>query len=418
MRFRERAEDVIERRRRDGVDGRAAISIELGMPAAAHRVVEIEGLQPRQRLPGLGSGAFFAAFGLRDPGLRQFRLRPELARRLGDVAVAVALVGEAAASIAVAQQRWHQRRAMPAGRTAGDALEALQQPGPLGEVPGFDPCGEDVGPVVLVVLAKGCRAAVKQVGGEQAEELAGALLEHRLAGGVEQGDHRLEQVHLRVLPPWRLRRQLLDEAAMGRAQLAIEEQEAAVDLGADLRVAGQPQQGRLRQQHEGEVVGIALGIQHAAVGGGQMRKAVLGVGAAQLQELLQPVQRDLPGVRVPVELGRLGIAVDLPRLHEGPARGVAVGRSVRAKPLDEAAMGGIPARRRPKGQGLFGHPGAEGGDGVVVCLRVHGGIFRAGVGAAPAVSGPRSLHAVSARNGLALILRQKPAYCAVSSPRQ
>ena len=111
---------------------------------------------------------------------------------------------------------------------------------PLGLMAGLDADRLDLRPVLFKILAEHLLLLVVEIGEEQAEEIAGAVLEHRFMGCIEGRDHRLEQMHLRVLPARQRRRQSLQEAAMRRAQLRIEERQQRVDLGANLRVALEP----------------------------------------------------------------------------------------------------------------------------------------------------------------------------------
>src|SRR5205807_6196639 len=57
---------------------------------------------------------------------------------------------------------------------------------------------------------------VVEVGEKQGEELTGAVLEDRVMRRVERRDHRLEQMHLRILPPRHRRRPSLLETAIDR----------------------------------------------------------------------------------------------------------------------------------------------------------------------------------------------------------
>ena len=138
---------------------------------------------------------------------------------------------------------------------------------------------------------------------------------------VERRDHRFEQMHVRILPPRQRHRQSFVNAAVRRAQLRVDEMAQRVDLGADLRVAIEPVDGGQRQQHEGVVVGIAQRIQHGAIRLQRVDEAGFAVGGFRLgQEVLQPLQRDRAAVGIPAHLRRLGVAIDLARLHENPAR--------------------------------------------------------------------------------------------------
>ncbi|MEY9615011.1 hypothetical protein ABIF21_007885 [Bradyrhizobium elkanii] len=140
---------------------------------------------------------------------------------------------------------------------------------------------------------------------------------------------------------------------MGRAQLGVEERQQRVDLGADLGVLVEAVDGREREQHEGMAVGVAQRIVHAALCGQAVDEARPAVRRPGLgQQVVQPLQRDRTSFRIPAELGRLGVAIDLARLHHDPARGGVIGCPVLVQPVDKAAGGAVPARGRPQRQGL------------------------------------------------------------------
>ena len=186
---------------------------------------------------------------------------------------------------------------------------------------GLDADGLDLRPILLEILAKHLPLLVVEVGQKQAKKFAGPVLEHRVVRRVERRDHRFEQMHVRILPPRHRHRQSFVNAAVRRAQLRFEEMAQRVDLGANLRVAIEPIDGCKRQQHERVVVGIAQRIQHRAVRLQRVDKAGLAVGGFRLgQKVLQPLQRDRAAVGIPAHLRRLGVAIDLARLHENPPR--------------------------------------------------------------------------------------------------
>ena len=173
---------------------------------------------------------------------------------------------------------------------------------------------------------------------------------------VERRDHRFEQMHLRILPPRHRHRQSFVNAAMRRAQLRVDEMAQRVDLGADLRVAIEPIDGCKSQQHERVIVGIAQRIQHRAVRLQRVHKAGLAVGGFRLgQKVIQPLQRDRAAVRIPAHLRRLGVAIDLARLHANPPRRQAIGAAVAIEPIDKAARLVVPAFGRPQRQAVVDH---------------------------------------------------------------
>jgi hypothetical protein len=163
-------------------------------------------------------------------------------------------------------------------------------------------------------------------------------------------------MHLRVLPPRQRDRQSFVHAAMGRAQLRIDEMAQRVDLGANLRVTIERVDARQRQQHEGVVVGIAQRIQHGAIRGQGVDKARPAVrGFRFRQKMIQALQRNRAAVGIPAHLRRLGVAIDLARLHKHPARRQAVRAAVRIEPIDKAARYVVPAFGRPQRQALLDH---------------------------------------------------------------
>src|SRR5262249_60388127 len=94
---------------------------------------------------------------------------------------------------------------------------------PFGRMPGLANYGLDLRPSLLEILAERLPLLVIEIGDEQAVEVAGALLEDEIMRSVEQRDHRLEQMHLRILPARQRRRESLREAAMRRAQPGVDE---------------------------------------------------------------------------------------------------------------------------------------------------------------------------------------------------
>src|SRR5436190_21787140 len=144
---------MLKRGRRDGGDQRVAVAIELVVPATRDGMAEIMPLEPRQRRARFIRGPRLARFGLRDPRLGDFSLRPQPARMPPDVTSGIALIHKAAGRrVAIAQGRRQQFTAVAPRRTTGDALKALQQPSPFRLMPGLDTDGLDLRPVLLKVL--------------------------------------------------------------------------------------------------------------------------------------------------------------------------------------------------------------------------------------------------------------------------
>ena len=151
--LRYRADNMIERRRRDRRDQRIAVAIELVVPAARHRMAKVMPFKARQRRAGFVGGADLACLGLRDPRLGHFGLRPKPPCVPPDAALGAALVDQAAGRlVAVAQRRRQQFAAMSSRGAAGDAFKSLQQPDPFRLVSGFDADRFDLRPVVLEIF--------------------------------------------------------------------------------------------------------------------------------------------------------------------------------------------------------------------------------------------------------------------------
>ena len=143
---------------------------------------------------------------------------------------------------------------------------------------------------------------------------------------------------------------------MRRAQFRFDEVAQRVDLGADLRIAIEAIGGGQRQQDKGVIVGIAQRIQHRAIRLQRVDETRFAIGRFRLrQQMLQPLQRDGAAFGIPAHLRRLGVAVDLPRLHENPARRRTVRTAVRIEPIDEAARIVVPTFGRPQRQAMLDH---------------------------------------------------------------
>src|SRR5882724_7609529 len=100
-------------------------------------MAQIVSMQPSKSLTRLVSRTLLFHFGLRDPGLGDFRLGPAAPGELSDIPVCVALVEQTARHIvAISQGRVKQLRAMPGGWTARDPFKAPEQPHPFRLMPG------------------------------------------------------------------------------------------------------------------------------------------------------------------------------------------------------------------------------------------------------------------------------------------
>ncbi len=225
---------------------------------------------------------------------------------------------------------------------------------------GLDADRLDPRPVLLEILAEQLLLLVIEVGEKQREEIAGAILEYVVMRRIERRDHRFEQMHVRILPPRHRRRQALEEAAVRRAQLGIQEITERVDLAADLRIAVQRVDGGERQQHKGVVISVAQWLQHGAFRRQDMDEAGLAVGAFGFgQKVIQPLQRHLAALRIPAHPGGLGETIDLPGLHHNPPRRLSVGTAVGGEPVDEAARRPVPTFAGPQRQRMVDHAGLQ-----------------------------------------------------------
>ena len=205
--FRDRAEDVIERRSGYEIDQRSVVAIELIVPAAQHGMAQIVPIEPVQRLERFVGSARLSRLGLRDQGLGNLGLRPSAPREFSDIAVRVALVEQAARRIVtIAQRRGEQLRAIPAGRTARDPLKAFEEPNPFRLMSRFNTGGFYPRPVFFKIFAENLTPGIVQICNEKPEQIAGAVLINRIAGRIERCDHRLEQMHVRILPARQRRR--------------------------------------------------------------------------------------------------------------------------------------------------------------------------------------------------------------------
>ncbi|MGY3650834.1 hypothetical protein ACVWW2_006125 [Bradyrhizobium sp. LM4.3] len=184
-------------------------------------------------------------------------------------------------------------------------------------------------------------------------------------GRVEARDHRLEQMHVRILPARQRDRQAFVDAAVRRAQMAVEEGEQCVDLGANLRILVERIDGRQRKQDEGVVVGVAPAVQHRALRRQPVHVARPAVGRFRAcEQMLQPLERDGAPLRIPAHLRGLGVAPDLAGLHEHAPRRGHVRRAVMVQPIDETTRAMVPADRRPQRQRLVDHAALQARDDV------------------------------------------------------
>src|SRR4051794_15617240 len=183
---------MIERGRWDRAHQRVALAVELVVPPTRYRMPKEMPLQARQRRARFIGGADDAGFGLRDPCLRQFGLRPQPSRVPYDISIGVALVDKASGGfVTEAQCRPEQLRADPSRGAACNPFEALQKPDPLGLVSGLDADGLDSGPIIFKKFPEQARPFIVKVCNKKGEELAGAMLESRIMRRIERRDHGL-----------------------------------------------------------------------------------------------------------------------------------------------------------------------------------------------------------------------------------
>ena len=196
--------------------------------------------------------------------------RPQAGAGLGGAGAWQHLVHHAAVGQqAAGQPGIVQAPCVAAGVAVGHAGVVAQQPGPLEMVAGFEhPAGIALGggQARVEVFRQACRAGLPEAGGEQAEHLARAGQEAGVAGGVVPGQHRLEQVHVRVLQPRAggLVR-AVQQAAAGGGEVRVEQFQDGARLAFQGAVVGQLVGPGQREQREGVRVGVPPGVSHAAV---------------------------------------------------------------------------------------------------------------------------------------------------------
>src|SRR6266705_2567885 len=117
-------------------------------------------------------------------------------------------------------------------------------------MPGFDANRFNFRPVFLEIFAENPALRIVQAGNEEAVQVAGAILKRSIARRVEGCNHRLEQMHLRILPTRDCGGNSLDEAAMRGSQLAIDKREQGFDLVPNLGIPAQLVYSRQREEHE------------------------------------------------------------------------------------------------------------------------------------------------------------------------
>ncbi len=145
----------------------------------------------------------------------------------------------------------------------------------------------------------------------------------------------------------------------------IQKGQRLIDLGFDLRVSRQSIHGREGEQHERMVVTVAERIDNRAIGRQQMHEPGPPVRAlCPLQQVVESRQRDLAAFRIPAEIGRLGVAIDLPRLHTHPARRRAIRPPLNVQPLDKTAGCPVPALGLPQRKRMVDDAGPEGGNDI------------------------------------------------------
>ena len=226
-------------------------------------------------------------------------------------------------------------------------------------------------------------------------------------------EHRLESVHLRILAARQRGRIALEPAAMdGVGEGGVEIVEFRADQRAHLRVGPQAIGPGERQQAERLIVGVAPPVGERPVGLDQVDETRPPVARpAPLDQPREAVERQHRRRLVPAEQRRMGIDIDLPRLHPHPAGRVALGRAIGVEALDETAMAMIPALQVPERQRAVADPRQH---------PVDGGAFASGHAppafVPPACAGPaksftccaRSRRTTSTPSGESTTIRSSP----------
>ena len=145
-----------------------------------------------------------------------------------------------------------------------------------------------------------------------------------------QRQQRLEQMHMRVLPPRQLhlgapRRELLEEPAMARiGEVRLHRLPGRVGKLDRARIVRRAEVPGEREQHEGVVVGVARIVERGALGRDRAKPAAVrrARGADQKRKTMA---RGLAERRIAVE--HIGVAehVREARLHQGGAAGAPTG---------------------------------------------------------------------------------------------
>jgi len=158
-----------------------------------------------------------------------------------------------------------------------------------------------------------------------------------------QGQERLEQVHVRVLPPRappRLptrRRALEKPPVLAVPELRLQE---PVDLLRGLlraRGAGRPEDPRAREHHERVLVQLLRGVMRLAVRREHEEEAAVDAVVEVVEQAVEPPHRCVLQLVARAERRRAREHPRLPRLHAQPPLGVVGRRPVVVQEVEERA---------------------------------------------------------------------------------
>ena len=138
----------------------------------------------------------------------------------------------------------------------------------------------------------------------------------RVSDGFVHRQHRLESMHMRVLPPRLAWGNSFDEAAVARGEVAIDKVDGVVEIIPDLRVAADFRGPGQRQQDKHMIVRVAQRVGDRIVGRKDGHVSGLSVGRPiALDHECNAVHHETPTIDKPAKRRGMGIHIDLPRLH-------------------------------------------------------------------------------------------------------
>ncbi len=245
---------------------------------------------------------------------------------------------------------------------AGQPAPAQQQPAPFELVARLADAALDARrrvPVEVEELADLAALRVNELGQRQTADLVGQGAPGRIVVDLVPGQHRLEQVHVRVRLQRRGRRVGLVEAAQRVLALGVQHV-ADMDgdrLGLGLTVRQRLGHGRQGEHGESLVVGIGGVVEALAIWPDQGAEQAVGP-AIGLQVEGQAMGDRLAPRAGPAQFAGQGVGKDLPGQHAAATR--AVHRmAVEIDLLEEAALHVVGAGLPPQRIGGFQSPGLQ-----------------------------------------------------------